>query len=390
MFGSHLSIAGTMVNALLRAEALRFDTVQVFTKNQRQWKVHPLDPGMQRDWLAHMKRLKWEGRVVSHASYLINLASPGDEIWRKSIDLMTVELERAEVLGIPFVVHHPGAYTSTTLEQGLHRIATAYKELFQRTKGLKTIACLEGTTGSGTNIGGRFEHLAALRQLIIDMTGEPQRVGFCLDTCHLHAAGYDMSTAAAATQSLKLFDQMCGIENLHVMHLNDSKGALGSKLDRHQHIGEGAVGGLALKPTLETLSSSGFPAVINHPRISKLPKILETPKEDECPPGPPEPGSPKQLDSINLERLRAIFTAGGKPGPFPPESTAPAKPTAKPVKKPAAAPAKPAATAPPATKPTAAKPSAAPAPSSSAARKKITKRTSTKQPPPKRPAKPPI
>jgi deoxyribonuclease-4 len=372
MFGSHLSIAGSMCNALLRAEALKFDTVQVFTKNQRQWKVSPLDPGMVRDWLAHLKRLKWEGRVVSHASYLINLAAPADTLWNQSIDLMTVEIERCAALEIPFVVHHPGAYTSTTPEAGIARIGAAYKELFRRTKGMNVICCLEGTTGSGTNLGGPFEHLAALRQLIIEQTGEPARVGFCLDTCHLHAAGHDVSTIPAAKATLKRFDEMCGFENLHVFHINDSKGALGSKLDRHMHIGEGEVGGKALKPTLETLSASGFAAIINHARVAKIPKILETPKEDDCPPGPPEPGSPKALDSINLERLRAIF---GKGAPFPPESTgASPKPPAKaavksaapkPAKAPPEKPAKPAPT----------KSSTKPAPDSPG-RKKTVKRTS--------------
>jgi deoxyribonuclease-4 len=326
MFGSHLSIAGSMVNALLRAEALRFDTVQVFTKNQRQWKVNPLDPGMVRDWLAHLKRLKWQGRVVSHASYLINLAAPSDALWQQSIDLMTVEIERCAALEIPFIVHHPGAYTSTTPEAGIARIGAAYKELFRRTRGMSVISCLEGTTGSGTNLGGPFEHLAALRQLITEQTGEANRIGFCLDTCHLHAAGHDLSTVVAARATLERFDRICGMEHLHVFHINDSKGALGSKLDRHMHIGEGEVGGKALQPTLETLSASGFAAVINHPRVAKIPKILETPKEDDCPPGAPEPGAPKALDSINLERLRAILTIGGKPGPFPPESTSSVKP----------------------------------------------------------------
>ena len=309
-----------MVNALMRAEALGFDTVQVFTKNQRQWKVSPLDPGMTREWLAQVARLKWQGRIVSHASYLINLAAAGEELWGKSIDLMTEEVERCEALGIPFLVHHPGAYTSTTPEVGIARIGAAYKELFKRTKGGKTVCCLEGTTGSGTNLGGTFEHLGALRQLIIEQTGEAGRVGFCLDTCHLHAAGYDMSTRDAAEATFKEFDRVCGIEHLRVMHLNDSKGALGSKLDRHMHIGEGEVGGKALRPTPETLKASGFGYVVNAPALRKLPKILETPKEEDCPPGPPEPGSPKPLDVINLERLKAIMGTGAA---FPDEATSP-------------------------------------------------------------------
>ena len=322
-----------MVNALLRAEALGFDTVQVFTKNQRQWKVSPLDPGVTREWLAQVARLKWQGRIVSHASYLINLAAPADDLWRKSIDLMTEEIQRCEALEIPFLVHHPGAYTSTTPERGIARIGEAYKELFRRTRSGKTVCCLEGTTGSGTNLGGTFEHLGALRQLIIEQTGEAGRVGFCLDTCHLHAAGYDMSTRDAAEATFKQFDQVCGIEHLKVMHLNDSKGALGSKLDRHMHIGEGEVGGKALRPTAETLGASGFGYVVNAPALRKLPKILETPKEEDCPPGPPAAGSPKPLDVINLERLKAIMGTGAA---FPRESTSPAGKAAKAARKPAA------------------------------------------------------
>ena len=194
MFGSHLSIAGGMTNALHEAERLSMETVQVFTKNQQQWKVKPLEADAVADWTGEIKRLGWQGRTVSHASYLINLASPDDELWAKSVDLMAVEIERCETLGIQFLVHHPGAYTTSTPARGLGRIAKAYTRLLKRTRGYQTILCLEDTVGSGSNLGRTFEELADLRARILDKSPEPDRVGYCFDTCHAHAGGYDMST----------------------------------------------------------------------------------------------------------------------------------------------------------------------------------------------------
>jgi len=304
MFGSHLSIAGSMVSALDEAARLGLDTVQVFTKNQQQWQVRPLDPAVVRDWTARLDRLGWRGRVVSHASYLINLAAPADDLWRKSIDLMRVEIERCAELGIAFLVHHPGAYTTSTLDDGLARIATAYKQLFASTRGLPVVSCLEGTAGAGTTIGGDFDHVARLRTMIADATGEPTRVGFCLDSCHLHAAGYDMSTLASAGRVLDEFDARCGIANLKVWHLNDSKGTLGSHLDRHAHIGEGEVG---RGVDAATLADSGFAAIVNHPAFAAVPKILETPKEEGK---DPDSG---RADTINVARLRALVSGTTEP-----------------------------------------------------------------------------
>ncbi|MEI7656524.1 MAG: deoxyribonuclease IV [Phycisphaerae bacterium] len=306
MFGSHLSIAGSMCNALTEADSLGLETVQVFTKNQQQWNAKPLDPGVVRDWVAGLERRGWLDRTVSHASYLINLASVHDELWHKSIDLMTIEIERCEALRIPFLVHHPGSFVGSTLEHGLDRIALAYATLMKRTAGGSTVMCLEGTAGAGSQIGGPFEHLASLRARIIEMTSVPHRVGFCLDTCHLHAAGHDMSSAEAAAASLAAFDALCGIEHVRVLHLNDSKGKLASHLDRHEHIGEGWVGGGA-KPhagegsfSESALRRSGFATVVNHPHLRGVPKILETPK------GVNEKGV--SFDTVNLGRLRALIT----------------------------------------------------------------------------------
>ena len=196
--------AELIVLALDEACTLQLDTVQVFTKNQQQWKVKPLEADLINLWRAGLKERKWEDRTVSHASYLINLASNKDELWNKSVDLMTAEIERCEQLSIKFLVHHPGSHVGWTLQEGLARIAEAYKEIFKRTKGYKTVSCLEGTTGSGSTIGGPLEHLQRLQEMILKASPQRERLGFCLDTCHLHAAGYDMSTFQSAKEYFEL------------------------------------------------------------------------------------------------------------------------------------------------------------------------------------------
>lgn len=297
LFGSHLSVAGGMFNALLEGERLGLDTVQVFTKNQQQWKAPPLDPGAASAWLGELKRLGWEGRTVSHASYLINLASPDDDLWNKSIDLMTVEVERCEALSIPFLVHHPGAYTTGTESGGLGRIAGAYREMFRRTRGFRTVCCLENTVGSGSNLGRPFEQLADLRARIIEATGEAGRVGFCFDTCHAHAGGYDLSTIEGGERVLDEFDRVCGLANLRVVHMNDSQAPLGSRKDRHAHIGEGTIG--AGPGAKRPLKKTGFAAVVNRAELRECPMILETPKGED--------DSGKPHDARNLRRLRGLL-----------------------------------------------------------------------------------
>lgn len=304
-----------MVNALAEAEALGLDCVQVFTKNQQQWKANPLDPGMVRAWHGKVADLGWDrggphgrGGTVAHASYLINLASVSDELWNKSVDLMTDEIGRCETLAIPYLVHHPGSHVGADLETGLARIAKAYAEIFRRTRGARVVSCLEGTVGAGSTIGASFQHLSDLRCRVTAGTGLPERIGFCLDTCHLHAAGHDLSTRVSAVAVLESFDAACGMENLHVLHVNDSKGPLASKLDRHAHIGHGWVGGGAKLHASDGVYSaaktrrSGFAAVVNHPRVREIPKILETPKGGREAPS----GRSVNWDVINLKRLRSL------------------------------------------------------------------------------------
>jgi len=294
-----------MENALLDAERLKLDCVQVFTKNQRQWKIKPLSDEQIKSWTTELARLGWDNpdgphRTVSHASYLINLASPDEELWEKSIGLMQIEIERCDALTIPLLVHHPGAFTTSDEESGIKRIAKAYKKLFKLTKGAKVICCLENTVGSGSNLGRTFEQLARLRGMIVNETGQPGRVGFCFDTCHAHAGGYDMSSRESAASVLDEFDAKCGLENLHCLHLNDSKADLASKKDRHEHIGEGTLGldGGHLGGKKLALGKTGFAAVVNRPELAGRPMIMETPKGED-PKGMP-------WDTINVRRLRRL------------------------------------------------------------------------------------
>jgi deoxyribonuclease IV len=306
-FGSHLSIAGSLVNALEEAVGLGLGTVQVFTKNQQQWKAKPLDPGVARAWRDRVNELGWSDRTVSHASYLINLASPDDELWRKSIDLMTDEIERCEALRIPLLVHHPGAFTTSTREAGIGRIGEAYRELFRRTRGFRTVSCLENTVGSGSNLGRTFEELAELRARIVEGTAVPERVGVCIDTCHMHAGGYDLSTPASAEAALDELERTLPPGAVRCLHLNDSKAPAGSRRDRHEHIGRGTIG------------EAGFSAVLARRCFAGLPAIMETPKDGGSVDEP--------WDAVNLRTLRRLAGVGAaEPAKSPRATVANARP----------------------------------------------------------------
>lgn len=309
MFGSHLSIAGGLANALDEARRLKMDCVQVFTKNQQQWRVPPLSDDAVERWLTTLRAMKWDYsprrkrirpvRTVSHNSYLINLASPYTELWNKSVNLQRVELERCEALHIPVCVSHPGAHMGRSRpagephdlgarptrdeRAGLKRIVKALDRIHRDLPGYRTVTCLETTTGSGSNLGYAFHHLAFIR----DAVREPERVGYCLDTCHVTAAGFDMTTAASAASVLRKWRKICGFKHLHVIHVNDSVGTVGSRRDRHAHIGDGRCG-LAC-----------FRSIMNHRSLTGVSKILETPK------GRSEQGIP--WDVINIRRLKRLI-----------------------------------------------------------------------------------
>lgn len=289
MFGSHLSVAGGMHHALLEARELGMDCVQVFTKNQRQWSVPPLQQEQVDLWRQHRKSTGVDS-VVSHDSYLINLASPDPAARSKSIALFREELTRCEALDIPLLVTHPGAHmgdralaVAESEEAGLRRVAEALNQLHAELPGLKVVTCLEITAGQGTSLGYRIEHL----RRIIDLCAEPDRLGVCLDTAHLLAAGYDLTTGAGCKAVLAETADLLGLDRVRVMHLNDSKTPRGSRVDRHAHIGHGHV------------SLDSFEVIVNHPKLKRLPLILETAKED-APDGRP-------WDAINLATLRGLI-----------------------------------------------------------------------------------
>ncbi len=282
MLGSHLSVAGGLVNALLDAQPLKLETVQIFTRNQRQWNAKPLDPGVVRDWLAELNLLGWKNRTVSHSSYLINLASPDPTNYQKSVDTLTDEVERCEALSIPYCVVHPGSHREAGVEAGIRTIIKAVNEITRRTSGFRTMILLETTVGNGNQIGGTFEELAAIRAEVKN----PNRVGICVDTCHIAAAGYDISTDNKVRAVFRDFDRIIGLTNLRCFHLNDSKEPIGSRRDRHEHIGEGHVG------------KSGFRYIMNQAKFAELPMILETPKTTTA------KGTP--MDAVNVRRLRRM------------------------------------------------------------------------------------
>jgi deoxyribonuclease-4 len=281
MFGSHLSISGGMHNALLQAEELGMDCVQVFTKNQQQWKCSPLADEAVANWRTHCDRLAFE-QTVSHDSYLINLASPDEALRRKSIELFVEELSRCVALRIPYLVTHPGAHMGKGEEAGLRRVAKSLDEVHAIVPADGVITCLEITAGQGSSLGYKLEHLAS----ILEQVNAPKRLGVCLDTAHLFAAGYDFRGRKYAA-FMREVERTIGIQRVKVLHLNDSKKELGSRVDRHDHIGRGKIG-------LE-----GFKPIVRDKRFKKVPKILETAKEKD------EQG--RDWDAVNLETLRSLM-----------------------------------------------------------------------------------
>jgi len=281
LFGSHLSIAGGYYKAATAAGALGMDTVQIFTKNNNQWNGKPLS---EEDIRLFRDAVKENGleKPCSHDSYLINLASPNDELWNKSLEAFVIELERAEALGLSGVVMHPGSYVDSNEADGLKRIVRALDEVHQRTSGFHVETWLEVTAGQGTNLGYRFEHLREILQSSKDST----RMGVCLDTCHVFAAGYGLKTNEEYQATMQELDSQIGLDRVRAFHLNDSKKEQGSRVDRHEHIGEGCLG---LEP---------FRFILNDPRFQSLPMYLETKKEKR---------EGEEMDLINLRVLRSLM-----------------------------------------------------------------------------------
>ncbi len=285
--------------ALLEAERLGLDCVQVFTKNQQQWKAPPLKAEAIAAWKAELARLGWDSgpgrpaRVSSHASYLINIASPDPGLREGSIALLRDEVDRCEALDIGLLVFHPGAHTTSTREEGLERIADGCATILKATAGYRTAMCFENVAGAGSSLGRGLEELAWLRERTIALAGEAlaERVGFCIDTCHAHAAGYDLSTLVAGAAFMADLERVVGLANVRCLHVNDSKGVCGSRLDRHEHIGRGTIGADC---------GGGFAAVVGHTALANVPKVMETPKGD----GP----EGVNWDTINVKALRDLVS----------------------------------------------------------------------------------
>ncbi|MFO0847645.1 MAG: deoxyribonuclease IV [Gemmataceae bacterium] len=283
LFGAHLSVAGGLHKAADAAAALGCGTVQLFSKNANQWAAKPLRDDEITAFKSAVKSAKLKF-PTAHDSYLINLAAPGDELWQKSIDAFVVELERAEALGLSYLVTHPGAHVGSGEDAGLARVVAGLDAALKRCGGFKVVVLLETTAGQGSTLGHRFEHLGVL----LDRVAEPERYGVCLDTCHVFAAGYDLRSADAYATTFDAFDEHIGLKQLKLVHVNDSLKGLGSRVDRHAGLGLGQIG------------EDAFRRLVMDRRFAKLPLILETPKEDAD-------GNP--MDPVNLAALRTWAAA---------------------------------------------------------------------------------
>jgi deoxyribonuclease-4 len=281
-----MSAAGGCHKALQIAQNFACETVQLFTKNNNQWNARDFteaDLQLFRETLIASK-LQFP---MAHDSYLINLASPDDVLFERSVNAFVVEMQRAEQLGLAYLVTHPGAHVGSGEEAGLERVVAGLDEAHRRCPDLKVRILLETTAGQGSSLGWRFEQLGT----ILQRARSSDRMGICLDTCHVFAAGYELAPAGRYRKTMKEFDRLIGLDQLFAFHLNDSVKPLGSRVDRHAHIGAGQIG-------LES-----FQLLINDRKFRDLPMVLETPKE-ETPEG--------HTDARNLGILRGLFATGSK------------------------------------------------------------------------------
>lgn len=259
-----MSIAGGVDKALLRGQEVGCDTIQIFTKNNNQWQAKPLtDQEISNFHTSRAAMRIWP--VVAHTGYLINVACPKKPLYRKSLEALRIEVQRAATLQIPYLVMHPGSHLGAGESEGIKRVVEALETIFEETKGSPVLICLETTAGQGSNLGYRFEHLAVIREGV----KQKERVGVCVDTCHIFAAGYEIRGREVYEQTMRQLDDVIGLELVKCIHLNDSQRELGSRVDRHAHIGQGYIG-------LE-----GFRLLVNDPRLRHVPMILETPKGDD-------------------------------------------------------------------------------------------------------------
>ena len=281
LLGAHMSVAGGLDQALIRGRSAGCDVIQIFSKNSNQWKAKPLSP----EDISSFKKAREETKVLPalvHSSYLINLCSPKEEEWRKSIEAFYIEMERVELLEMSYLILHPGAHLGAGIEAGIAKAAEALNALHVRSSGFKMKILIELTAGQGSCIGHRFEEVAA----ILDRIKEPDRIGVCFDTCHAFAAGYDMRTQADYDETMSALDRTVGLQRVLAFHLNDCRKELGCRVDRHEHIGQGKMG------------EGPFRFLMNDPRFFGVPMVLETPK-----------GKDLKEDVMNLTLLRSLRKA---------------------------------------------------------------------------------
>ncbi len=282
LFGAHLSTLRGLHNAITAATALQCGTLQIFTKNASHWSAKPLT----QDDINQFRRATSASKLkhlTVHDSYLINLASADDTIYTKSVNAFVDEMERAEALGISYLVTHPGSHTGSGEEAGLARVIQGYEEVHARCAGFNVRVLIETTAGQGTALGHRFEHLAA----ILQRAACADRMDVCFDTCHVFAAGYALAEVSDYATTFQQFDDLIGLSRLKLFHVNDSAKPFGSRVDRHASIGLGEIG------------EEAFRRLVTDPRFLDRPMILETPKKDD---------DGNEMDAINLGRLRSFAT----------------------------------------------------------------------------------
>jgi deoxyribonuclease-4 len=279
LLGAHTSISGGVSNAVDLAEKLNFTAMQIFTKNNNRWFAKPLD---EKEIGTYISKLNTSHIkiVVAHDSYLINLCAKDLDMLNKSRESFIDELQRCEQLGIPHLNFHPGAHLGQGEEDGIKLIAESLNIAHLKTPGYNVTSMLETTAGQGSAIGYKFEHL----RKIIDLVDDKKRMTVCIDTAHIFAAGYDIKDTAAYRKVINDFDNIIGLDKLKCMHMNDSKKPLGSKVDRHEHIGKGFIG-------LE-----GFTNIMNDKKLNLVPKVLETPK-----------GKDQLEDLENIKTLKSLI-----------------------------------------------------------------------------------
>lgn len=280
-FGSHMSIAGGLEKAIERAEVVGCDCVQIFSKNNNQWKCKPLTDDQVQLWNDMRKKIPMRD-AIAHASYLINLGSPDEELWQKSIAALVIEWQRADALELSGLVVHPGAFTTSSESEGMQRIADGVKAVLDQIQPKVCRLLLENTAGQGSCLGHTFAQLGWLLEKI----SSPEWTGVCLDTCHAFAAGYEINQESGFQAMRRELDSELPTGVIRALHLNDSKKPCGSRVDRHEHIGMGEIG------------DAGFRFVLADDRLGGLPGYLETEKGEN--------DAGEDWDLVNLRRLRSL------------------------------------------------------------------------------------